>query len=197
MVNEATLDLITSFEGFVDQWYPDPAHGWKVPTCCYGHTDAAGPPYYKDTKTKRFTKAEGREILGRDLVKYENAIRNLVRVPLNENQFGALVSWCYNVGPGNVAKSTLVKRLNAGQYDAVPAELSKWNKAGGKALKGLTRRREAEAALFQKPASGSKPVPAPSPAPAPQSPPAAKPEAKRGFLAIIFEIIGKILKGGR
>jgi lysozyme len=195
MVNEATLDLITSFEGFVDHWYPDPAHGWSVPTCCWGHTDAAGEPKYAATKSKRFTKAEGRAILARDLVKYENAIRNLVRVPLNDNQFGALVSWCYNVGPGNVAKSTLVKRLNAGQYDAVSTELAKWNRAGGKVLAGLTRRRKAEAALFQKPASGSKPVPATPPAPTTQSPPAAKPEPKRGIWAVILDILGKLLKG--
>lgn len=192
MVNEATLTLIKSFEGWRDTAYKDAVGVWTIG---YGHTSMAGPPEVKPGM--KITKAEGEAILARDLVKYENAVRNYVRVPLNDNQFGALVSWCYNVGPGNVAKSTLVKRLNAGQYESVPAELAKWNKAGGKVLKGLTRRREAEAALFQKPASGSKPAPAPSPAPVPQSPPTAKPEPKRGILAIIFEIIGKILKGGR
>ena len=66
-LNQATIDLITEFEGFVPNWYPDPAHGWKVPTCCYGHTDAAGSPKYADTKNKTFTKEEGIAILRNDL----------------------------------------------------------------------------------------------------------------------------------
>lgn len=192
MVNAATLALIKSFEGWRDTAYKDAVGVWTIG---FGHTSMAGPPEVKPGM--KINKAEGEAILARDLVKYENAIRNYVRVPLNENQFGALVSWCYNVGPGNVAKSTLVKRLNAGQYDAVPAELLKWNKAGGKVLKGLTRRREAEAVLFQKHASSGKPAQATSPSPDPQSPPAATPVAKRSIWAVIFEIIGKLLKGGR
>lgn len=190
MVNEATLELIKSFEGWRDTAYKDAVGVWTIG---YGHTSMAGQPEVKPGM--KITRAQGESILARDLGKYENAIRNYVRVPLNDNQFGALVSWCYNVGPGNVAKSTLVKRLNAGQYDAVPSELLKWNRAGGKILAGLTRRRKAEAALFQKPASGSKPVPAPTPAPDPQSPPPAKPVAKRGIWTIILEIIGKLLRG--
>lgn len=150
-VNQASIDLIASFEGFVDRWYPDPAHGWKVPTCCYGHTDAAGEPKYAATKNKRFTQAEGKEILRRDVQKYADAIAKQVKVPLNPNQFGALVSWCFNVGPGNTGKSTLVKKLNKGDYKSVPSELAKWNRAGGKVLAGLTRRRKAEADLFQTP----------------------------------------------
>jgi lysozyme len=196
MVNEATLDLITKFEGFVDHWYADPAHGWSVPTCCYGHTDAAGEPKYAATKAKKFTKAEGRAILLRDLKKYEDAVRKYVKVPLNENQYGALVSFCFNVGPGNLQKSTLVKKLNAGDYASVPAELAKWNKSNRKVLAGLTRRREAEGVLFKTPVSG-KAVSAPSPAPKQEGRPAAKPEAKRGFWAAIFDLIGKVLRGGK
>lgn len=192
MVNEATLEIIKSFEGWRDTAYKDAIGVWTIG---FGHTSMAGPPEVKPGM--KITKAEGEAILARDLVKYENAIRNYVRVPLNDNQFGALVSWCYNVGPGNVAKSTLVKRLNAGQYDAVSTELAKWNRAGGKVLAGLTRRRKAEASLFREPVSGSKPVPAPSPTPVPQSPPAPNPEPKRSFWAIVFEIIWRVLKGGR
>lgn len=192
MVNEATLELIKSFEGWRDTAYKDAVGVWTIG---YGHTSMAGQPEVKPGM--KITRAQGESILARDLGKYENAVRNYVRVPLNDNQFGALVSWCYNVGPGNVAKSSLVRKLNAGQYEAVPSELLKWNRAGGKVLAGLTRRRKAEADLFRKPASGSKPSPAPSPAPDPQSPPAATPEAKRSIWAIIFELIGKILKGGR
>ena len=148
MVNKETLDLITFYEGFVDRWYPDPAHGWKVPTCCYGHTDAAGEPKYKDTKNKKFTKEEGREILLRDLKGYEDAVDSLVTVPLDENQRGALVSFTFNLGKGNLKKSTLLKKVNAGDFVGASEEFSKWINAGGKPLEGLKRRRAAEAALF-------------------------------------------------
>lgn len=188
MVNEATLTLIKSFEGWRDTAYKDAVGVWTIG---FGHTSMAGPPEVKPGM--KFTKAEGRAILLRDLKKYEDAVLKYVKVPLNENQYGALVSFCFNVGPGNLQKSTLVKKLNAGDYASVPAEMAKWNKANGKVLAGLTRRREAEGVLFKTPVSGN----APSPAPKPSSPPAATPEATRGFLAIIFEIIGKLLKGGK
>lgn len=160
-VNSATLDLITAAEGFVEHWYPDPAHGWKVPTCCYGHTDAAGEPKFEATKGKKFTKAEGREILLRDLSGYEVSVRSLVTVPLNENQHGALTSFTFNLGAGNLKKSTLLKKLNAGDYAGAAAEFGKWNKAGGKVLAGLTKRRAAERKLFETPVINSVPQPKP------------------------------------
>jgi hypothetical protein len=89
------------------------------------------------------------KILASDLVKFEDGVDNLVKVPLKQNQFDALVSFAFNVGLGALGKSTLLKKLNAGQYDAVPAELMKWTKAGGKELPGLVRRRRAEAALWR------------------------------------------------
>lgn len=202
VLNKDTLDLIKSFEGFEPKWYPDPAHGWAVPTVGYGHTDAAGEPKFADTKDKVFTEAECVAMLERDLQKYARAVLQNVRVPLNPNQFGALTSWCYNVGPGNVAKSTLVKKLNAGNFGAVPAELAKWNKAGGKVLQGLVRRRKAEAALFRKPVAASAAPPArsePSPAPvtppkAPEPAPSVPQPAKRGNGGLIAAIV--ILIGG-
>jgi lysozyme len=188
-LNQATMELIESFEGWSPVWYPDPAHGWKVPTLGFGHTDAAGEPKYAATKNKTYTKAEGREILRRDLKKYADAISSQVKVPLNANQYGALVSWCYNVGPGNTGKSTLIKKLNAGDYKAVPSELAKWNKAGGKVLAGLTRRRKAEGDLFQTPwVGGAQPAAAPpKPVPGPQSGPAEP--APPGWLAKILSAI--------
>ena len=176
-VNDATIRLITEFEGFVPQWYPDPAHGWKVPTVAYGHTDAAGEPFYANTKSKTFTKTEGMEILRRDLGKYESAVNRTVKVPLNANQYGALVSFTYNLGEGNLAKSTLVKKLNAGDYAGSAKEFGKWNKAGGKVLAGLTRRREAERQLFLAPAPATSAQPTIPVPPAPDidhyEPPAA------------------------
>lgn len=148
-VNKAALELIKSFEGFVDHWYPDPAHGWEVPTCCYGHTDAAGEPKYTANKKRRFTEAEASEILVRDLAKYEAAVSEAVTVPLTENQFGALVSFTFNLGPANLRKSTLLKKLNAGDFVGAANEFARWNRAGNKVLAGLTRRRAAEADLFR------------------------------------------------
>lgn len=149
-VNAAALALIKNAEGFADHWYPDPAHGWKVPTVGYGHTDAAGAPFYADTKGKRFTEDEASAILLRDLEAYEDDVRDLVKVPLNENQHGALTSFTYNLGKGNLAKSTLLKKLNRGDYEGAAKEFGKWVNAAGKPLPGLVKRREAERKLFLK-----------------------------------------------
>lgn len=204
-LNQAAIDLIKSFEGFVDQWYADPAHGWKVPTCCYGHTDAAGEPKYAKTKTKRFSKTEGETILRHDLRKYADAIASQVKVPLNPNQFGALVSWCYNVGPGATSKSTLVRKLNAGDYKSVPAQLARWNRAGGKVLAGLTRRRKAEADLFLTPYANDKEAARQAQQEArkadaaikPEPAPTALPESTSGIWASVMDILVAIFKGGK
>lgn len=139
------IKLIKDFEGERLGAYLCPAGVWTIG---YGHTDAAGPP--KVVPGMVITKREAEDILRRDLLKYEVAVDRAVSVPLTPNQFDALVSFCYNVGAGAFSKSTLVKKLNRGDYDAVPAELMKWNKANGKELSGLTRRRRAEAALWRK-----------------------------------------------
>ena len=159
-VNSDTLNLIKSFEGFVPNWYRDPVGVW---TCCYGHTDMAGEPFYAQTKTKRFTEIEGSEILNRDLRKYELAVNRNVKVPLNANQYGALVSFTYNLGEGNLKKSTFLKKVNAGDFAGAANEFGKWVNAGGKQLAGLVRRRKAERDLFLTPISGMAPQPAPTP----------------------------------
>lgn len=181
VVNDAALDLICEFEGFVPNWYPDPAHGWDVPTCCYGHTDAAGEPKYAATKNKKFTKAEGRLILERDLAQYAAVVGKAVHVPLNANQYGALVSFTFNLGPSNFLKSTLLKKLNAGDYEGAAKEFARWNRAGWKVLKGLTRRRAAEAALFR---SGAI---APDQSETPAS------DAPMGFWGALFSLLNLIL----
>ena len=83
-----------------------------------------------------------------ELEEYENYVSTAVTVPLSQNQFDALVSWVYNLGNGNLTSSTMLKVLNSGDYDGVPAQIKRWNKAGGKVLEGLTRRRQAEADMF-------------------------------------------------
>ena len=83
-----------------------------------------------------------------EMEEYEKYINDLVTVELNQNQFDAMVSWVYNLGVGNLQSSTLLKVLNAGDYAGVPEQIMRWNKASGKVLEGLTRRRQAEADLF-------------------------------------------------
>jgi len=70
-------------------------------------------------------------------------------MPMSQHQFDAMVSWTFNLGPSNLKASTMLKVLNKGDYEDVPAQIKRWNKAGGKVLEGLIRRREAEALLFE------------------------------------------------
>jgi len=94
------------------------------------------------------TEAQAHDMLVDELSEYENYIHDYVECPLNQDQFDALVSWVYNLGGGNLRSSTLLRTLNAGDYAEVPAQMMRWNKAAGKVLEGLTRRRQAEADLF-------------------------------------------------
>ena len=148
--NQAGLDLIKEFEGWRANAYLCPAKVWTIG---YGHTSAAGHP--KVTKGMSISKAQGEEILKNDLGKYErgvvNAIGQNAMARVNENQFSACVSLCYNIGPGAFKKSSVAKRIRAGEMDKAAANFLLWNKADGKVLKGLVRRREAEKALFETP----------------------------------------------
>lgn len=134
-------ELIKSFEGLELEAYLCPADIWTIG---YGHT---GDVKEGDT----ITKAEAEDLLDKDLEKFRSGVNICVKVPLNENQFGALVSFAYNVGIGSLQSSTLLKLLNAGDYDAAADQFPRWNKSGGKVLTGLTRRREAERAVFLTP----------------------------------------------
>ncbi len=109
------------------------------------------------------TEAQGEQMFRRELASYEDAVEKFVKVPLNQHQFDALVSFVYNCGPGALQKSTLLKLLNKEQYDRVPNELLKWNKAGGVVYAGLTRRRIAEGALFATPMPHDTPEASPVP----------------------------------
>ena len=132
------IDLIKHFEGCELEAYKCPAGGWTIG---YGHIKGV-----KEGMT--ITEHQAEEMLKSELNEYEGYINNLVTAELNQNQFDAMVSWVYNLGGGNLKASTLLKVLNAGDYAGVPAQMMRWNKAGGKVLEGLTRRRQAEADLF-------------------------------------------------
>jgi lysozyme len=138
------LDLIKEFEGLRLTSYLCPAKVWTIG---YGHTSAAGEPLVK--RGMRITKARAEEILRADLATYEAGVLAAVSVPITQGQFDALVSFAYNCGVGALRKSTLLKRVNAKQFDRVPAEFMKWTRAGGKELPGLVRRRRAECALWR------------------------------------------------
>ena len=84
-----------------------------------------------------------------DLEEFEGYVNKCVKVPLTQYQFDALVSWTFNLGPTKLRRSTLLRKLNKQLHDKVPAEIKRWNRAGGKTLPGLERRRKAEALMFQ------------------------------------------------
>ena len=132
------IELIKEFEGRRLGAYQDSVGVWTIG---YGHT--------KDVWEERLIiKSTADRLLAEDLAEFEKYLDSLVKVELNQNQFDALISWTFNLGVGNLIESTLLKKLNAGDYDAIPDEIRRWNKAGGEVLEGLVRRREAEAALF-------------------------------------------------
>jgi len=133
------VELIRHFEGCRFDAYLCPAGVWTIG---YGHT--------ADVKEGDSIDQEAAEaFLIEDLEKFEQAVTRLVDVPLTQQQFDALVSWTFNLGAGNLAESTLLRKLNNYQYAEVPEQMMRWVKAGGQVLDGLVRRRAAEAALFQ------------------------------------------------
>ena len=144
-ISDKGVDLIKQFEGFSSKPYLCPA---KICTIGYGAT------FYQNGKKitmadKPITEKEAIELLKFMLARFEQYVDSYCVDSLTQNQFDALVSFCYNVGPANLKASTLLKKVNANPNDeTIREELKKWNKGGGKVLKGLTRRREAEANLY-------------------------------------------------
>lgn len=133
-VSIACLASIASFEGFRGTAYRDPV---GIPTIGYGETKGV----------KMGDKITQREALDRLKVsadEHGQGISRCIQVPLYQNEYDAYVSFAYNVGVEKFCKSTLVKKLNAGDYAGACKELLKWNKAGGRVLPGLTRRRQSE-----------------------------------------------------
>lgn len=147
-LNAETIEHIKRHEALRLRAYPDPGSRNGEPwTIGYGHTSDV---FMAVKRGLEITEKQADAALEWDLEEAAGTVRSLVKVPLTENQFGALVSFVFNVGAGNFAKSTLLKRLNAGQYDAVPGELAKWVFNDGKRMAGLVNRRAAEAALWSK-----------------------------------------------
>ena len=123
-ISQEGISLIKKFEGFESDAYQCPAGVWTIG---YGHTKG---------------------VTSGDVWSEEHA-SHILEVKLNQNQFDALVAWVYNLGPSNLKSSTMLKVLNEEEWEEVPRQMKRWNKAGGEVLRGLVRRREAEAMLFQ------------------------------------------------
>jgi len=140
-ISQEGISLIKKFEGCELKAYRCAA---GVPTIGYGSTHGV-------TMDMEISQERAEMLLIEDIAEYEQAVNELVELPLKQNEFDALVAWTFNLGATNLKNSTLLKVLNSTHKDwnDVPAQIKRWNKAGGKVLQGLIRRREAEALLFE------------------------------------------------
>ena len=130
-ISNEGLSLIKKFEGCELDSYKCAAGVWTIG---YGSTHGI-------EKGMSISKSRAEELLLEDIAEFED-------INLSQNKYDALVSWTFNLGGGNLNSSTMLKVLNAGDYENVPEQIKRWNKANGKVLEGLIRRREAEALLF-------------------------------------------------
>ena len=138
-ISQEGLSLIKKFEGCKLQSYKCAAGVWTIG---YGSTNGI-------EEGMEISQERADMLLLEDVEVFEKAVNELVEVPLEQNQFDSLISWTFNLGPTNLKNSTLLKVLNNKNYDEVPTQIKRWNKAGGKVIQGLIRRREAEALLFE------------------------------------------------
>lgn len=143
MISEAGKAFIKSFESCRLKAYPDPGTGGMPFTCGWGSTfgvchDSAWTQAYADQRFEN------------EVSRFAARVEDLVHVPLTQNQFDALVSFAFNCGLRNLAGSTLLQNLNALHYSGAADQLLRWDRAAGKVMPGLTRRRVAERELFLK-----------------------------------------------
>ena len=147
-INDESLDLIKAFESLFLEAYQCSADVWTIgygttSTKAGGHDD--GTIYSGMT----ITEDEADEYLRQDLEYFSKVVGKLVTNDINDDQFGSLVSFAFNCGEGNLSSSTLLKRVNSGDWDDVPNQFLRWNKAKGETLNGLTRRRASESRLWE------------------------------------------------
>ena len=142
-LSENGYDVIKSFEGIKNKAYKDSVGIWTVGI---GFITVDGVKVNENTT---LTNDQIEEQFFKQIVKYENAVNNNVKSVLNQNQFDALVSFTFNLGEGSLKSSTLLKKVNVNPNDtSICAEFLIWNKAGGRVIDGLTKRRQAEAKLY-------------------------------------------------
>lgn len=166
VINQETIDLIKRWEGFRGQAYKDAVGVWTIG---YGTTAGAGVGI-KPTPGMIISEEEAEKYLYLALQKFLDLINPYIKRIPNENQLGAMLSLAYNIGPGAFNKSTLLKKWNAGDVEGAAEQFLVWNKAAGRTLNGLKRRREDEKALFEKPV----------------------PQKSGGFLELILRLLGLV-----
>lgn len=139
-INSEGLELIKSFEGCRLKAYQDSVGVWTIG---YGHTGDIA------VAGREIDQSTADALLCEDLDRFETGVSKLLKVKASSNQFSALVSFSFNVGLSNLCNSTLLKLLNSSDISGAAGQFERWNKAGGKVLAGLTRRRLAERRLFE------------------------------------------------
>ena len=142
-INQAGRALIQSSESFSNVAYPDPGTGGNPWTIAWGHT-------HEVKKGDTCTQAQGDQWFEGDLEFFENEVSSLVQVPLNDNEFSALVSLAYNLKPSAFRQSSVIKYVNAGAFAKVPAALMDYDHSAGRVMPGLVKRRRAEGELWLK-----------------------------------------------
>ena len=138
-LSKTGIELLKHFEGCELKAYQDSVGVWTIG---YGHTKGI----YEGLE---ITQSEAEKMLQDELPEYEGYVTDKVVPMLQQHEYDALVCWVYNLGPTNLSSSTMLKKLNAGEFKEVPFQMKRWDKAGGQPLLGLTRRRNAEALLFK------------------------------------------------
>lgn len=135
------IALIKQYEGLRLTTYKDAV---GIPTIGYGHVENPIPP----GGTRTITAEAAEQILREDLQRFEHDVNSMLTVEVTQNQFDALVSFAFNLGPANLKSSTLLRKVNSGDFNGAAEEFPKWNHAGGQVLAGLTARRNAEKTCF-------------------------------------------------
>jgi lysozyme len=138
-ISQEGIALIKKFEGCELEAYKCAAGVWTIG---YGSTKGV-------EEGNTISQEDADNLLLEEMHEYEGYVNDMVTVDLKQNEFDALVSWVFNLGPSNLSSSTLLSRLNNKVWDDVPNQIKRWNKAGGQVKQGLVRRREAEALLFE------------------------------------------------
>jgi GH24 family phage-related lysozyme (muramidase) len=182
-VSDEGLALIKREEGLRLDAYRDTGGVWTIG---YGHTAKAGPP--APGQGMKITRSEAEAILRRDVAAVERDVNRLVKVPLTQGQFDALVSFTFNVGTPEFSTSTLLRRVNAKRFDDVPAQFMRWVYDDGRKFDGLVRRRRRETAMWR----GLTEPTAEKEGDGRRKPKVAPPADSKGFLAKIAAAAGLV-----
>jgi lysozyme len=137
-INQAGLNIVKHYEGCELEAYLCPARVWTIG---YGHT-------HNVRKGMVWTQTKADRQLEEDLRQFEEGVEEMVKIPISQNAFAALVSLSFNIGLEALRGSTLMRKLNKGELSMASEEFARWNKSGARVLPGLTRRRLAERDLF-------------------------------------------------